>query len=138
MCGIAGAVRFDGAPASVSALQAMNAAMAARGPDAEGVIARGRVALGGETWLDAELGLFLPPEQRRVGLVFQDYALFPHLDVRGNVAFGAGGRPVEELLERFRLGALAAAHPRELSGGERPRGGVAGPPAPPTPTVSGS
>ena len=45
MCGISGAVTFDGAPASVSALQAMNAAMAARGPDAEGVIARGRVAL---------------------------------------------------------------------------------------------
>ena len=45
MCGISGEVTFDGAPASVSALQAMNAAMAARGPDAEGVIARGRVAL---------------------------------------------------------------------------------------------
>jgi molybdate transport system ATP-binding protein len=76
---------------------------------------RGGVALDGESW-DA-----LPPEQRRVGLVFQDYALFPHLDVRGNVAYGAGRRPVDELLERFRIAHLATAHPRELSGGERQR-----------------
>ncbi len=46
MCGISGLVTFDGAPASVSALQSMNASMAPRGPDGEGVIARGRVALG--------------------------------------------------------------------------------------------
>ena len=83
--------------------------------------ARGSVALDGERWLDSERSISLPPERRRVGLVFQDYALFPHLSVRGNVAFGAGGRGVGPLLERFRIGHLASAHPQELSGGERQR-----------------
>ena len=82
---------------------------------------RGRVALDGDAWLDTERRLSLRPEERRVGLVFQDYALFPHLSVRANVAFGASGRPVEPLLERFRIGHLAAARPQELSGGERQR-----------------
>jgi len=82
---------------------------------------RGRVALGGETWLDTERGISLPPERRRVGLVFQEYALFPHLNVRANVAYGADGRPVDGLLERFRIAHLAQAHPRDLSGGERQR-----------------
>ena len=77
--------------------------------------ARGGVALDRVSW-DG-----LRPEARRVGLVFQDYALFPHLSVRANVAYGAGKRPVDALLERFRIGHLAAARPRELSGGERQR-----------------
>ena len=80
----------------------------------------GRVELGRETWVDAERGVFVPPEQRRVGLVFQEYALFPHLSVRQNVAFG-GKQRVGELLERFRISHLAQARPRELSGGERQR-----------------
>ncbi|HKC76996.1 MAG TPA: ATP-binding cassette domain-containing protein, partial [Gaiellaceae bacterium] len=82
---------------------------------------RGSVSLDGERWLDVERRLALPPEQRRVGLVFQDFALFPHLSVRGNVAYGAGGRDVDALLERFRIGHLASTHPEELSGGERQR-----------------
>src|SRR6476646_7306783 len=82
---------------------------------------RGRIALDGEAWLDTAFRLSLPPDRRRVGLVFQDYALFPHLSVRANVAFGARGRPVEALLERFRIGHLASARPPELSGGERQR-----------------
>jgi ABC-type sulfate/molybdate transport systems ATPase subunit len=86
---------------------------------------RGRIVLDGERWLDTERGVSLAPELRRVGLVFQDYALFPHLSVRGNVAFGARGRPVDELLDRFRIGHLAAAHPAELSGGERQRTALA-------------
>jgi molybdate transport system ATP-binding protein len=76
---------------------------------------RGGVSLDGASW-DG-----LPPEERRVGLVFQDYALFPHLSVRANVAFGARGQDVEALLERFRIGHLAAERPHELSGGERQR-----------------
>lgn len=82
---------------------------------------RGRIALNGDVWLDGERGICLPPERRRVGLVFQEYALFPHLTVRANVAYGAGGRSVDALLERFRISHLADAHPRDLSGGERQR-----------------
>jgi molybdate transport system ATP-binding protein len=80
----------------------------------------GRVDLDGEVWVDVERRTFRPPEQRRVGLVFQEYALFPHLTVRQNVAFGGKGR-ADELLERFGLSHLAAARPGNLSGGERQR-----------------
>lgn len=80
--------------------------------------ARGRIALGGRTWFGD--GVDLPPERRSVGLVPQDHALFPHLDVRGNVAFGGRAR-VDELLERFGLAALAGARPHAISGGERQR-----------------
>jgi len=83
---------------------------------------RGVVTFGGVTWLDRERGVDVPPERRRVGLVFQEYALFPHLDVRSNVAFGARERAVVGgLLERLRIGHLARARPTELSGGERQR-----------------
>jgi len=80
--------------------------------------ARGRVALGDDVWLGD--GVDRPPEGRRVGLVFQDYALFPHLSVRANVAY-AGRDRVDELLERFRIAHLADERPGELSGGERQR-----------------
>ena len=82
----------------------------------------GRIVLDGRPWFDAAGRIDLPPERRSVGLVFQDHALFPHLDVRANVGFGRA-RPdrVEELLERFRIASLARAHPGELSGGERQR-----------------
>ena len=82
--------------------------------------ARGRIALDGETWLDTERGVSLRPEERSVGFVFQDYALFPHLTVAQNVGFAAQAR-VPELLERFRIDHLAKARPGELSGGERQR-----------------
>ncbi len=84
----------------------------------------GRVAIGDRVWLDTETGVNLPPEDRSVGLVFQEYALFPHLSVRRNVAYGATGE-VDELLERFRIARLADARPGELSGGERQRVGLA-------------
>jgi molybdate transport system ATP-binding protein len=77
---------------------------------------RGTVALDDDVWLGG--GIDLRPEQRRVGLVFQDYALFPHLNVRANVAFAG---PVGDLLERFGIAHLAAARPTQLSGGERQR-----------------
>jgi molybdate transport system ATP-binding protein len=81
---------------------------------------QGRIALGREVWLDRATGIDLPPERRSVGLVFQEYALFPHLTVRQNVAFG-GKERAEELLERFGISSLARARPGSLSGGERQR-----------------
>jgi molybdate transport system ATP-binding protein len=82
--------------------------------------AEGRIALGTDVWFDAARGISRPPEDRRVGLVFQEYALFPHLTVRQNVAFGGHDR-VDELLTRFRIAPLANARPDGLSGGERQR-----------------
>ncbi|HUF72651.1 MAG TPA: ABC transporter ATP-binding protein [Gammaproteobacteria bacterium] len=66
---------------------------------------------------------FVEPEQRRVGMVFQDYALFPHLNVEANVAFGLrrGDRSAAPLIERLGLRPLARSYPHELSGGERQR-----------------
>lgn len=81
----------------------------------------GRVTVGDAVWLDTSSGIDIPAERRKVGVVFQDYALFPHLSVRENVAFGASGRPVEELLERLRVGHVAGERPGGLSGGERQR-----------------
>ncbi len=80
----------------------------------------GVVRMGEDVWLDTAAGKSLPPEQRSVGLVFQDYALFPHLTVERNVAFGAR-RSTAELLESFGIAHLASARPGELSGGERQR-----------------
>jgi len=70
----------------------------------------------------------LPPERRSVGLVFQEHALFPHLTVRSNVAFGVRDLPrrevparVDEMLDLVNLGELGERYPHELSGGERQR-----------------
>lgn len=81
--------------------------------------ARGRISVDGTDWLDSDRRVDLPAEERSVGLVFQEYALFPHLTVRKNVEFG--GKGGAGLLERFGLAKLADAKPRELSGGERQR-----------------
>ena len=82
----------------------------------------GRVAVAEAQWLDTEAGIDLPPEQRSVGYLFQEYALFPHLDVAANVRFGARDkREVAPLLERFGIASLAHARVRNLSGGERQR-----------------
>ncbi|MEX2465781.1 MAG: ATP-binding cassette domain-containing protein [Gemmatimonadota bacterium] len=89
---------------------------------------RGRVALGDRVLFDADAGVHRPPRERRIGLVFQDYALFPHLSVQGNVGYGLHGRSraerlrrVEALLELVGLPGYEARTPRSLSGGERQR-----------------
>lgn len=71
-------------------------------------------------------GTFVPPEKRRVGMVFQDYALFPHMDVASNVGFGMRrgsdrARRVEGLLDLVGLGGLGKRMPHELSGGQQQR-----------------
>jgi molybdate transport system ATP-binding protein len=80
----------------------------------------GRIAVDDEVFFDGEPAVFLPPEQRRVGLVFQEYALFPHMTVRQNVEY-ARKHAADEYLERFRIAHLERARPHELSGGERQR-----------------
>lgn len=89
---------------------------------------RGRVDANGQTWLDTGSGTDLPPEHRRAGYLFQEYALFPHLTAWQNVAYPMRGVPRTErreralaLLDRFGLEQLADARPRTLSGGERQR-----------------
>jgi molybdate transport system ATP-binding protein len=81
---------------------------------------RGTITYGDEAWLDTARKIDRRPEERRVGLVFQEYALFPHLSVRANVAY-AGKTRVDELLERFGIAHLSEARPEALSGGERQR-----------------
>ncbi|PBN42280.1 ABC transporter ATP-binding protein [Sphingobium sp. D43FB] len=90
----------------------------------------GEVALGGG--MVSAPGLTLPPEHRSIGLVFQDFALFPHLDVADNVAFGLTGmKPAarreraKDLLARFHVEQLAEAWPHMLSGGEQQRVAIA-------------
>ncbi len=84
----------------------------------------------GEVWLDGDLVSSpqrqVPPEQRRIGMVFQDHALFPHLSVAANVAFGLRGRPdaaqrVQQMLETVGLGGTGARYPHQLSGGQQQR-----------------
>lgn len=80
----------------------------------------------GQTWNDVAERIHVPPQQRGVGFLFQDYMLFPHLTVRDNVAFGAPAQPgqrtqVDQLLERFQLRGLERRLPRELSGGQQQR-----------------
>src|SRR5262249_45326641 len=79
--------------------------------------ARGMIACDDDVWCGEKINV--RPEQRSVGYVFQEYALFPHLTVERNVTFGGG--EADGLLDRLRIAHLAKAKPRELSGGERQR-----------------
>jgi iron(III) transport system ATP-binding protein len=91
------------------------------------VLQRGQVSIGGRVVADGVAGDHIPPEERHVGLMFQDYALFPHLTVFENVAFGIGGRSarrrewVHRALRRIGLADLADKYPHTLSGGEQQR-----------------
>ena len=88
----------------------------------------GRIALGERTLFDADQGVDTPARRRRIGYVFQEYALFPHLSVRDNLAFGLAGTPraqsqarVAEMVALLGLGGLEERKPAELSGGQRQR-----------------
>jgi molybdenum ABC transporter ATP-binding protein len=80
----------------------------------------GLVAVADTPWFDSASGVDLPVDERPVGFLFQDYALFPHLTVRQNIEF-ARRHKADAYLERFGIEGLAAARPSELSGGERQR-----------------
>ena len=87
-------------------------------------VAAGQVVLDGERLSACDV--HVPPEQRRIGMVFQDHALFPHLTVADNVGFGLRGRPgaaerVKQMLDTVGLGHAAARFPHELSGGQQQR-----------------
>jgi molybdate transport system ATP-binding protein len=84
----------------------------------------GRIGLGGEAWFGGGPGV--PPHRRRVGYVFQEGALFPHLSVAANIGFGLGrggarAARVAELVRRLGLSGLEHRHPGELSGGQKQR-----------------
>jgi molybdate transport system ATP-binding protein len=88
----------------------------------------GTIRLGDTTWLDSNAGVNVPPERRRIGYVFQDARLFPHLDVRANLRYGLKrARGVEafvdfdELVALLDLASLLDRTPHGLSGGERQR-----------------
>ena len=87
-------------------------------------VQQGEISLAGE--VISRAGFTLAPEKRRVGMVFQDYALFPHLTVAQNVAFAIRQHPqreqiTRELLELVKLEALGQRYPHELSGGQQQR-----------------
>lgn len=84
----------------------------------------------GEIWIDGKLATYLPPFQRDIGMVFQNYALFPHMTIMENIAFPLRMRgeskesinqKVKEVLEKVQLSHVADRLPRELSGGQQQR-----------------
>ena len=90
--------------------------------------ARARVVCRGEVWTDTDAGLHVATHRRRVGLVFQEYALFPHLSARQNVIAALGSRPRHERADEaarwlgaVHLGEVADRRPAALSGGQRQR-----------------
>jgi molybdate transport system ATP-binding protein len=88
----------------------------------------GRIVLDGHVLIDTKTGVFVPPHRRRIGLVFQDSHLFPHLSVRQNLLFGRWFAPRNErgitfdsVVETLGIGQLLKRRPSGLSGGERQR-----------------
>jgi molybdate transport system ATP-binding protein len=86
---------------------------------------QGRICVAGQDWLNTATGVQLTPQARRAGLVFQHYALFPHMTAEANVALAAGAgwsaADVQALLSRLGLAALAQRRPAQLSGGQQQR-----------------
>jgi molybdate transport system ATP-binding protein len=93
---------------------------------------RGRITLGGQVLFDSEKGINLPPQQRRIGFLFQNYALFPHLSVSGNIAMGLRGvekkkqeSVIREMMALVKLDGLEGRYPHQLSGGQQQRAALA-------------
>ena len=89
----------------------------------------GTISLSGRLLFDSSKKINLPPQKRRVGYMFQNYALFPNMTVRKNVLAGMGKKPdpslADPFLERFRIADLADSFPRELSEGQKQRTAMA-------------
>ncbi|MBV9301122.1 MAG: ATP-binding cassette domain-containing protein [Acidobacteriaceae bacterium] len=97
----------------------------------------GRILVNNELYFDAGTNVYLPPQRRRCGYIFQDHALFPHMTIRENLRFAAAVAPLDkagrlnrhrrinELLETFELSDLAARKPAQLSGGQKQRAALA-------------
>ncbi|HET8615226.1 MAG TPA: ABC transporter ATP-binding protein, partial [Actinomycetales bacterium] len=137
-----GEVRRDAFTLRVATQVAAGESLAVLGPNGAGKstllrafagllpLSAGRIELDGVVLDDADTGVLLPPERRRVGLVFQGYRLFPHLSVRDNVAFGprstglsrrASRAAADVWLQALELTALAGRRPHEVSGGQAQR-----------------
>lgn len=86
---------------------------------------RGKITVSGRSWYDSDSKINLPPQQRNIGYVFQDYALFPNMTVLQNLEFAAdktqGKKAVENLIEIMELGELQQRKPHTLSGGQQQR-----------------
>lgn len=125
--GAGGGVTVLFGPSGAGKSSVLAAVAGARKPDA------GRIALGDQVLYDSASGVDLPMERRRIGWVFQDARLFPHLSVEANLRFGlkraqshgiAGPIRFEQVVETLGIGALLHRRPRDLSGGERQRVGL--------------
>lgn len=85
---------------------------------------RGFIEVNGDVWFDSERGINLPPQKRKIGFVFQDYALFPNMTVEENILFAMEKKDIsflEELLEIVDLKGLRKRKPDSLSGGQKQR-----------------
>lgn len=84
----------------------------------------GHIRLGEKVWFDSKRGVSLKPQQRRAGFMFQHYALFPHMTVMDNIAFGAPKgalREVRNWIDRFEIAEIIDCRPDRISGGQRQR-----------------
>ena len=121
--GAAGGVTVLFGPSGAGKSSVLAAVAGALKPDS------GRIALGDEVLFDSAVGVCLPMDRRRIGWVFQDARLFPHLTVEGNLRYGlkrspAGPIGFDEVVRVLGVSGLLHRRPRDLSGGERQRVGL--------------
>ena len=86
---------------------------------------RGHIEVGGQVWLDTERKINVPPQERNIGFVFQDYALFPNMTVMGNLEYALGKKgdkkQIDEIALILDLGQFMGQYPATLSGGQKQR-----------------